>query len=475
MPEDGGSAGACPQVADEPEWPGRASIAERASETVATLARWAVPLLRTLRPSEAALLSERGAAASALEGWGRSRPAGPLVWLHGASAGELLGAAPAVEGLRRQMELWLLVTHFSPSGAVALPHLHPDHAGYPPLDTRADCRRALAAVRPSALVYAKLDVWPGLTRAAVRQGVPVGMINAVVRQRSRRMGRLARAALRPTYASVSLVGAASDKDAERLLQMGVRPEALSVTGDASFDLAIARADRACSLGGARERFEARLPPRPAGGVRLVAGSTWPEDEEALLAALDALRRRRCRVQLVIAPHRPTDSHVSRLLDVCRRRGAHALRWSELPPARTSGASGERREPGPGSPTQTDAEVVAFDEVGVLAELYSAADLAYVGGAIGGAGLHNVLEPAAAAVPVLFGTRHDRRDAAELVAAGAGIQVTRSSLSAAIVDLLDEANRRRIGARARRYMDSRRGAARAGAELMLRLIERRENQ
>jgi 3-deoxy-D-manno-octulosonic-acid transferase len=418
------------------------------------------------------MIAERSAAAGLLETWGRSRAAGPLVWLHGASAGELLGAAPAVQALRRQTDIQLLVTHFSPSGAAALAHLEPDQAAYPPLDTRRDCQRAMAAVRPDALVYAKLDVWPGLTRAAVRAGVPVGMINAVVRRKSRRMRPLARAALHPVYADLSLVGAASDEDARRLRRMGVRPEALRVTGDASFDLAVARAERARVPGGARERFEASLPPRPPGGMRLVAGSTWPEDEDALLAAQDALDVRRRGIQMVIAPHQPTDSHLTRLLDACRRRGARAVRWSEIAPGGAPRVNHGEVEPEASLRGEAGAEVVAFDEIGPLAELYAAADLAYVGGGIGGTGLHNVLEPAAAAVPVLFGPRHDRREAGELVAVGGAIEVTRDSLIEAIEGLFDEESRNRIGDRGRRYVDSRGGAAQAGAELMLQLIRER---
>jgi 3-deoxy-D-manno-octulosonic-acid transferase len=419
------------------------------------------------------MIAERSAVAAALETWGQSRPDGPLVWLHGASAGELLGAAPAIQALRAETDFQLVVTHFSPSGASALPRLGPDYAGYPPLDARKDCERVVAAVRPDALVYAKLDVWPGLTRAAARAGIPTGMINAVVRRGSRRMGPLARSALRSAYSALSFVGAASDEDATRLQRLGVRPEILSVTGDASFDLAVARVDRASEVGGVRERFEARLPSRPPAGVRVVAGSTWPTDEDALLAAVETRRELRRRVQLVVAPHQPTESHVHRLLEACRQRDARTVRWSEVVSGARPVVAAARLEPDTIGKTAGGAEVIVFDEVGTLAELYTAADIAYVGGAIEGTGLHNVLEPAAAAVPVVFGPRHDRREAHELVAHGGGIEATADSLVTAIGSLLDEAVRKRTGRLAHEYVHSRCGAAEAGAELMLRQLSERE--
>lgn len=418
------------------------------------------------------MIAERSAATVALEDWGRSRSGGPLVWLHGASAGELLGAAPAIRAIREQTDLQLLVTHFSPSGASALPRLDPDYAGYPPLDTRADCERVISAVHPDALVYAKLDVWPGLTRAAVRAGVPVGMINAVVRPESRRMGRLARAALRSAYAALSAVGAASDDDATRLRDLGVKPEVLSVTGDASFDLALARADRARGAGEARDRFEARLPSRPSGGVRMVAGSTWPMDEDALLAAVRALGERRESIQLVVAPHQPTESHLARLEAACRDMDVPTIRWSELAGDTPSGVAAPRLDPEAPQASASDVDVVVFDEVGTLAELYTASDIAYVGGAVAGTGLHNVLEPAATSVPVLFGPRHDRREAHELLDFGGGIETGPGSLATALANLLDVETRTKTGELARQYVQSRCGAARAGAELMLRLMGQR---
>lgn len=446
------------------------SAAERTTSAAAALARWLGPRLGRVWPSGAAVLAERTAAADRLETWGRSRPAGPLVWLHGASAGELLGAAPAIRALRRQIDVQLVVTHSSPSGVAALPHLEADHAGFPPLDSRSDCQRALAGVHPSALVYARADVWPGLTGAAARACVPVGMINAIVRPGSRRMGPLARVLMRSTYARLSLVGASSKEDAERLERLGVRREALRVTGDAGFDLALSRADRARDESKTREWFEARLPLRAPGAVRLVAGSTWPADEDALLDALDALGERRRLIQLVIVPHQPTESHLAQLLDACERRGRRCVRWSEMDRDRPPPATREESGRAAGAGMESVAEVVAFDEVGTLAELYTVADLAYVGGGLGRSGLHNVVEPAAAGIPVLFGPRYDRRDATELVAGGGGFEVTPASLAGMIDELLDPGTRGRIGARARSCVDSRRGGARAGAGLMLELIE-----
>ena len=416
----------------------------------------AVPLLRRTRPDIARALTARRRAAAELAAWGRGREPGPLVWLHGASAGELLGAAPTIRALRVPGAgstdaggAQLLVTHGSPSGRAALAWLDPDHSGAPPLDRAPDCDAALAAARPGLLVFAKLDVWPGLVAAAGRAGVPTALINGTVRDGSRRSGVLARRLFRASYAQLGAVGAASAEDARRLEALGVRPGVMTVTGDAAFDLALERADRARGDGSAAV-FRVALGAADGATTRLVAGSTWPEDEHALLDAMATVRRNRGPGwQLVIAPHEPTAAHVDALVASCTARGERVVRWSEIDDAAA----------GP------DASVIVFDEVGRLAELYAAGDAAYVGGGLGGTGLHNVLEPAAAGLPVVFGPRHDRADARALASAGGGLVTRAGALADTLTGLARPPRRRRHARAARAFVEAGAGAAARTADLL----------
>ncbi len=436
----------------------------RLTEALAGVALAAAPLLRRARPDIARAVATRRGAAAELGAWARGRAPGPLVWLHGASAGELLGAAPAIRGLRCSSSALragaraqLVVTYGSPSGRAALAWLDPDHSGPPPLDRARDCDAALAAVRPALLVFAKLDVWPGLVAAAHRAGVPVALINGTVRDGSRRSGALARRLFRASYARLDAVGAASPEDARRLEALGVRPRAMTVTGDAAFDLALERADRARAAGSAVFFLSALGPEDRAGDgaadrapPRLVAGSTWPVDERALLDAAAAGRRGGGPGwQFVIAPHEPTAAHVDALVASCTARGERVIRWTEI------GDTAAGR----------DASVIVFDEVGRLAELYAAADVAYVGGGLGGAGLHNVLEPAAAGLPVIFGPRHDRADARALASAGGALVSPAGALADTLAGLAHPPRRRRHARAARAFVEAGAGAGARTADLL----------
>jgi hypothetical protein len=116
----------------------------------------------------------------------------PLLWMHAPSVGEGLQARPVLERLgAAHADVQVAYTHFSPSAEHFARSLGADFADYLPFDSPGDARAALDALRPTALVYSKLDVWPVLTREAVRRGVPVGLISATLAAGSGRRSRLA--------------------------------------------------------------------------------------------------------------------------------------------------------------------------------------------------------------------------------------------------------------------------------------------
>lgn len=457
-----------------------AAARERLCGAVAAVVRALAPVVGLLRPRLAGQLAERRAAAATAEAWARGEPASEgkrVLWLHGASAGELLGAAPTVAAARGRGDFRLVVTHFSASGKPAAAALAPAWSGYPPFDAPTDCRRAVRALAPAAMVFATGDLWPGMARAAGEAGVPLGMVNATVREDSSRLRGSARWLLEPSYRRLRRVGAASGGDAERLLRLGVRPEALRVTGDAAFDRALERGGRALAAVEAAVPPGGRPPrehPGPDLVPLLVAGSTWPPDEDALLAAAAALAKRGLRLRLVLVPHQPTREAVARLAERSGRvLGDPPLLWSEMPGPERGGVEhpAVRLLALHRSHDPVERPVVV-DAVGLLADLYAAADLAWVGGGFGDDGLHSVVEPAAAGIPVLFGPRGERREAAELLSRGGARRTDADGMADALAALLgDAAARRAAGARARTYVEEGAGAAEAGAEIVLELLDR----
>jgi 3-deoxy-D-manno-octulosonic-acid transferase len=371
----------------------------RVYRAAARIAERLVPLGGRFVPKLLVQDRERRGAVARWETWaetGRDLTR-PLLWCHAPSVGEGLQAEAVLRLVReRRPDVQIAYSFFSPSAGELARRQPADVADYLPYDTSANVEAMLAALRPSALVFTKLDVWPELaTRAAARQ-VRTAMIAATVSPVSSRLRPVARAFGRPGYASLERVGAISEADAGRLRSLGVRREALEVTGDPRFDSAL----RAVTA----NRSADSLLHFGAGAPTLVAGSTWPPDEDTLLDAFAQVRANRPEARLILVPHEPTGDSLDRLSRSARRRGFRPALASESP-----------AEPVP---------LLVVDRVGVLAGLYRTGVIAYVGGGFGRAGLHSVLEPAAHGIPVLFGPRwQSSRDARLLLEADAARALT----------------------------------------------------
>lgn len=439
------------------------SLLEKFYNVAVNALRPLLPAVGAASPKVSAAVEGRRAAAGNITRWALDDrdPFRLLLWLHGASAGELAGAIPVLSRIRAEKpDLQVLVTYSSPSAESILGELSADYAGYPPLETMADCREALEAARPDALVFAKLDAWPALTRAAAELEVPLGMINATVRPGSTRLRSPGRQLLMPSYGRLDGVGAVSANEIDRLVALGTNSEAIRVTGDAAFERALAIVERARGRASVGAR---RLPGNTEGRVRLCAGSTWPEDERVLIEAAAALAGTGAgaALDLILVPHEPDPPAVRRIHHLCMQHLGVAPRlWSTLSAGPSTEAMEGTRAPAP----------LVVDAVGFLAELYLECDMAWVGGGVGGEGLHSVVEPAAAGLPVLFGPVHDRWEAREMAERGIAVEVEPDLVPAVLAALLADPDRRaEMGAAARGYVEGGRGATEASSRLVMDLL------
>ena len=390
----------------------------------------------------------RIAAPAALEAWARAHrdPNSQLAWFHASSVGEGLQAKAVLQAFRsRQPTTQVIYTHFSPSAADLAAGIGADWAGYLPYDRPADVGRALRAIRPDLLVFTKLDLWPELSTQAHAAGTRVAMVAGTVAPGSGRLRWPVCALTAPGYRVLDVIGAIAADDAERLVQLGCAEDRITITGDPRIDSVL---DLVESSGIATSPVQLGDPSRV-----LVAGSTWPGDEAVLLEAFGAVHQRHPDARLILVPHEPTLAH---LLHIEAAAVHGAIRAPVL-----LGSLNEGDQP----------EVLVVDRVGLLARLYAAGSLAYVGGGFGRAGIHSVLEPAAWARPVIIGP-NDRgsRDAAMLERTGA---LTRLPLHDPVQSLVERWNAwlddpdgcTRAGVAAKTALGADRGAAVRSAELL----------
>jgi 3-deoxy-D-manno-octulosonic-acid transferase len=377
----------------------------------------------------------------------------PLVWFHAASVGEGLQAESVLTELRRlRPECQFIYTHFSPSAEPLARRLDVDTADYLPYDLPATTERLLSSLEPDLLVFSKLDLWPELSTRAATTGAQVAIVAGTVSPGSARLRWPARSLLEAGYQVIAAAAAISAEDGHRLARLGVPGQRIQVLGDPRFDSvaqrvsAVSREDPLLRFGG--------------GAPTMVAGSTWAPDEAVLLAAYAGVRRLHPEVRLILVPHEPTPSHLDAVDRLAASFGLpRAVRLSEA---------------------EGPVPVLLVDRTGVLATLYGAGTMTYVGGGFGTAGLHSVLEPAAWGHPVAFGPRwRNSRDARLLLESSAGTALpgSRRRAGAALEQLwqdwiADDEERSAQGRRARAVVDRGQGASARSAEMLAELISTR---
>ncbi len=369
-------------------------------------------------------------------------PRRPVVWAHGASAGDLLALAPILDELRAlRPDTSVLVTTVTDSGmGVARKGLlTADAVGYLPYDLPWAVGRVMRAVRPDVLVLEYAEVWPALLRAARRAGTRVLITNGRFHERALGRYRLLYRLIGNPLRHVDLLCMRTAEEAEHALAIGADPARVRVLGNSKFD-------RAARLGPGDAAVRADLGEAlgHAPGTRwLVAGSTH-EGEEALLVDLfGRLRAGHPELRLLLAP-RYLD-RVERVLGLARARGFAAAR-------RTQGA---RDEP-----------VVVLDTLDELSQAYALASLVFVGGSLVTRGGQNILEPAARGKPVLFGPHMENfQDSVQVLLGRGGLQVPDAErLERTLARLLDDpAAIAHLGALAAEAVRAVQGASRRLAE------------
>jgi 3-deoxy-D-manno-octulosonic-acid transferase len=414
------------------------------------------PALGLFHPKIRAGVQARREAGDRLLDWARwNRDSNrPLVWFHAASVGEGLQAESVLLAFRRlRPDCQVVYTHFSPSAEALAARIQADIADYLPFDLPGAVDRLLGALEPNLLVFVKLDVWPELSTRAATSGTEVAVVAATVSPGSGRLRWPARQLLEPGYRAIAAAAAIAPEDAKRLERLGVARDRIQVLGDPRFDSVANRVSAVPS--------DEPLLRLGRGAPTMVAGSTWPGDESILLRAFAHMLHRRPDARLILVPHEPTGEHLTSL-----ERSAHT---AGLPtPVRLSGAEGP-------------APLIVVDGLGLLATLYGAGSMAYVGGGFGSAGLHSVLEPAAWSLPVAFGPRwSNSRDAALLLEARAAVALRRSGHRGAVAALqdqweewiVDDAARQAQGRRAREVVERGLGASERSAGMLVQLISGR---
>ena len=343
------------------------------------------------------------------------------VWFHFTSVGEFEQAKPLIEAI--YAETRIVLTFFSPSVASnARSYPYADAAVYLPLDPPHNSEHLIHLIEPTLIVFSKFDIWPNLVWKASKHNIPIIVVAGTLHAESKRLSRFAKPFFRSVHQHIRVHCAISEGDAARFQELCSPTHEIIVTGDTRYEQVYRRA---IAVEPDTEFFPGQATlKRPI----LIAGSTYTEDEKVLLPAYQLLRQNMPDAfpHLILVPHEPTAERVSEIRKALDHQQLTHLCFSEL----TSEAD------------LAGVDILIVDSVGLLAKLYELADIAFVGGSFRGS-VHNVMEPAAMAKPVLFGpTIQNAYEASLLVErGGAKLVSTAQQLADAIAVWLNDTDAR----------------------------------
>ena len=300
------------------------------------------------------------------------RPVGPLVWLHGASVGEMLAVIPLIERIRAKGFAVLVTSGTVTSAALAAQRL-PAGAVHQfiPLDSPRYVQRFLDHWRPDLALFVESDLWPNLILACADRAIPMILVNGRVSERSFSRWQLQPGVIAALLQRFDLCLAQSSADAQRFGRLGA-PRIRSI-GNLKLDVPAPPVDLP-TLRKLKSIIDAR--------VVIAAASTHQGEERAILDAHRRLRQQCPSLLTIIAPRHPERGPA--IAEAAKAAGfSIALRsCDELP--------------------KPDIDVFVADTLGELGLIYRLAPTVFMGGSLASHGGQNPIEAIRLGAAVVHG-------------------------------------------------------------------------
>lgn len=352
--------------------------------------------------------------------------------IHCSSLGEFEQAKPIIEELDRTKAYNFVVSFFSPSGynhSVLDAGLQSEIVKtYLPLDWYGRIKKFIEIINPDTVVFIKYDLWFNLLYTLNKKNILMVLANASYDERSFKWRFFLSKWYRKTiYGFFNFIATTEADDLNNFKKLLPQDVIIEMFGDTKFE----RVNKAKELAKSKTPINGDI---LTDKYVFVVGSSWDEDDEILFPVINKICSSSNGISssfiTIIAPHEPTPDNIEHIEKEIKENYPHikSIRYSLL--------NEYNKE-----------NVIIIDCVGLLSTLYKYADIAYVGGGLQ-TGLHNVLEPAAYGIPVIFGNEKISEDAELLIKTGGGIPVNNHRiLYKNLVSLLQEKSiRTKIGAK-----------------------------
>ena len=318
----------------------------------------------------------------------------PIIWVHCASYGEFEQGLPIIEKLKSDYpgyQIWL--TFFSPSGYLHRKNdTNVDFVSYLPLDGPENASRFIHLIQPKLIIFIKYEFWYYYLAEAKKQKIPTLLVAAIFRKDQLFFKHYGRFYLKMLDLFSGIL--VQDANSFELIKPLIHEQKIKVIGDTRFDRVVTTAKNIQQYDWLSKFFTAPI---------IIAGSTWNKDHEIL----SNLTTTHTNLNWIIVPHLVDKKSIQQ----CAQFFPTATLLSDLLHTGKAAISFEQ-------PT-----IIIVDQMGYLRSLYQYAHICYVGGGFGAEGIHNVLEPAAFAKPVIWGPNDTKYiEAKGLLEAGGGFRI-----------------------------------------------------
>ena len=352
------------------------------------------------------------------------------VWFHVSSLGEFEQGRPVMERLRQLYPGYkIILTFFSPSGYdVRKNYNGADYVCYMPADTPNNAKKFLDIVNPKAVFFVKYDFWYNFLSEVHSRNIPLYIFSTIFRE-SQVFFKWYGGKYKKVLEFFTHLFVQDENSVKLLAENGITN--VTIAGDTRFD-------RVCQITQNAENIP--LVDKFVENSRvIVAGSSWPPDENMIFSALEQLKDKH-KIKLIIAPHEIHEGHLSAIEKTLKFKHIRFSKASET--------------------SIQDYDVLIIDNFGMLSRLYKYAEIAYVGGGFG-AGIHNILEAVSYGIPVVFGTNYKRfKEAVDLVSLGSAATIRNKEELCSVLDryLSDKPLLERAGKISTDYVNKNLGAA-----------------
>ncbi|MBL4608569.1 MAG: lipid IV(A) 3-deoxy-D-manno-octulosonic acid transferase, partial [Pseudomonadales bacterium] len=370
------------------------------------------------------------------------------IWIHAVSVGEVLGSAALIRKLLHHYpQTQIVVTTMTPTGSDRVKELFGDKVihCYAPYDLPGPVRRFIKNIRPEMLILFETEIWPNTIHQCYQQGIPVLLANGRMSARSAKGYRKLSGLTKSVMIELSAIAAQSETDGQRFIELGCPREKVLVSGSVKFDVSIPET---------LKREAAVLRTQWAGRPSFIAASTHEGEDEQVLEAFAKVKRTYQDALLILVPRHP--ERFDDVATLITKSGFELIRRSS------------------GEPVNAQCDVLLGDTMGELLLLYGCVDVAFVAGSLVPRGGHNMLEPAAWAMPVLSGPHlFNFQSVSELLLSAEAMLIVEDSdaLAQQIIKLFSShEEKEKMGKSAEQVINQNRGALDKQFQLIQSLIK-----